>query len=219
MSASVSAVPAAAPVTDLLAALQVRFPAASARPTGDHPAFDVPVAEVFAVLQCLRDEHGYDLLSDVTAVDWDVEASPRFSVVWHLLSTTGHAYVRIVAGCVSDTEPAAPSVVSLWAGANWHERETFDLMGVRFENHPDLRRILMWDGYPFHPLRKDFPLAGIETALPDVEVTEITRAKVIAAPMMGGPFVASTGEMNLTDAEPRAKDESWHERSEKPAAL
>lgn len=210
---------AAASATDLLATLQAKFPAATSRPTGDHPAYNLPVAEVPSALKFLRDEQGFDLLSDVTAIDWDVEASPRFSVVWHLLSTTHHGYVRIVADCVSDTEPSSPSVVALWAGANWHERETFDLMGIRFTDHPDLRRILMWDGYPFHPLRKDFPLAGIETALPDLEVTDLTKTKVIAAPMMGGPFVASTGEMNLTDAEPRAKDESWHERSEKPTTL
>jgi len=211
--------PAAAPATDLLAVLQARFPAAVARPSGDHPAFNLPMAEVPAALRLLRDEHGYDLLIDVTAVDWDAEASPRFSVVWHLLSSTAHGYVRIVAACADDAEPTAPSVVSLWAGANWHERETFDLMGIRFTDHPDLRRILMWDGYPFHPLRKDFPLAGIETPLPDLEVADITKATVLPAPMMGGPFVASTGEMNLTEAEPRAKDESWNERNAKPAVL
>jgi NADH-quinone oxidoreductase subunit C len=210
---------AAAPATDLLAVLQARFPAAVARPSGDHPAFNLPMAEVPAALLLLRDEHGYDLLIDVTAVDWDVEASPRFSVVWHLLSSTAHGYVRLVADCVSDAEPTAPSVVSLWAGANWHERETFDLMGIQFTDHPDLRRILMWDGYPFHPLRKDFPLAGIETPLPDLEVADLTKASVLPAPMMGGPFVASSGEMNLTEAEPRAKDESWNERSAKPAVL
>jgi NADH-quinone oxidoreductase subunit C len=210
---------AAAPATDLLAVLQARFPAAVARPSGDHPAFNLPMAEVPAALLLLRDEHGYDLLIDVTAVDWDVEASPRFSVVWHLLSSTAHGYVRLVADCVSDAEPTAPSVVSLWAGANWHEREAFDLMGIQFTDHPDLRRILMWDGYPFHPLRKDFPLAGIETPLPDLEVADLTKASVLPAPMMGGPFVASSGEMNLTEAEPRAKDESWNERSAKPAVL
>lgn len=210
---------AAAPATDLLAALQAKFPSAVARPSGDHPAFKLSVEDVPAALLSLRDAHGYDMLSDVTAIDWDVEASPRFSVVWHLLSTTHHGYVRIVADCASDTEPVAPSVVALWAGANWHERETFDLLGIRFTEHPDLRRILMWDGYPFHPLRKDFPLAGIETSLPDVEIAEITKTPVIAAPMMGGPFVASTGEMNLTEAEPRAKDESWNERNAKPDTL
>jgi NADH-quinone oxidoreductase subunit C len=92
------------------------------------------------------------------------------------------------------------------------------MFGIIFEGHPDLRRILMWEGYPYFPLRKEFPLSGIETDLPDVEIAAETKAKLIPAPMMGGPFVASTGEMGLGDAEPKAKDESWNERREKPEA-
>jgi len=200
---------------DVTAALQAKFAQLSLRPSSDHPAVNVPVGDAVTVLQYLRDEFAYDMLVDVTAIDWAEGASPRFTVVWHVLSTTTHAYVRVAADCASDVEPTAPSVTGLWAGANWHERETYDLLGIKFTGHPDLRRILMWDGYPYHPLRKDFPLAGIETELPDIEVAEETQAKVIAAPMMGGPFVASSGEMNLTEAEPRAKDESWSEKREK----
>lgn len=198
---------------DPIVALQSKFPSASARESLDHPAVNVPVAEAVAVLEWLRGEQGYDFLVDVTAVDWSEDVSPRFSAVWHLYSTTNHGYIRVVADCVDDADPVAPTVTHLWPAADWHERETWDLMGVTFSDHPDLRRILMWDGYPHHPLRKEFPLAGIETELPDIEVAEETEAKVIAAPMMGGPFVASNkGEMNLTDAEPRAKDESWNEK-------
>ena len=115
-----------------------------------------------------------------------------------------------------DAEPVAPSVAALWPGANWHERECYDMFGIRFEGHPDLRRILMWEGYPYFPLRKEFPLAGIETPLPDAEVAEETGARVIAAPLAGGPFVTSPGEINLTEAEPRAKDESWSDRRAQP---
>ena len=202
---------------DVSAALLAQFPSASVRPSGDHPAVNVPMAEAKAVLQWLRDERGYNFLVDVTGIDWAEGVSPRFTTVWHLFSTTGHDYVRIAANNLDDENPAAPSVVDLWPAANWHERETWDLMGITFEGHPDLRRILMWEGYPHHPLRKEFPLAGIETELPDIEVAEETKAKVIAAPMMGGPFVASNrGEMNLTDAEPHAKDESWNEQKPKP---
>ncbi|ATC64901.1 NADH-quinone oxidoreductase subunit C [Nibricoccus aquaticus] len=201
---------------DVIAALQAKFPEKiTPRASLDHPAFNIPVGDAVAVLKTLRDEFGYDMLVDVTAIDWAEGTTPRFTVVWHLLSTTAHGYLRVAADCLSDTEPTAPTVTSLWGGADWHERETWDLLGIKFTDHPDLRRILMWDGYPYHPLRKEFPLAGIETALPDLEVAEETGAKVIAAPMAGGPFVASPGEMNLTDAEPRAKDESWTENRPK----
>jgi len=203
---------------DVTAALQAKFTAATLRPSGDHPALNLPVADVAAALKYLRDEFAFDFLVDVTAIDNGVEASPRFTTVWHVYSTTGRGYVRIATDCASDENPVAPTVSHLWPTANWHERETYDLLGVTFSDHPDLRRILMWDGYPYHPLRKDFPLAGIQTPLPDLEVADITKASVKPAPMMGGPFVASSGEINLTDAEPRAKDESWTERREKPAS-
>ena len=202
---------------DVLTVIKEKFPQASPRASVDHPAVNVPIAEVPAVLRHLRDAAGFDLLMDVTAIDWAEGASPRFTVVYHLLSTTNAgSYVRVAADCLNDSEPSAPSVVDIWAGANWHERECYDMFGIKFEGHPDLRRILMWDGYPYHPLRKEFPLAGIETPLPDAEVAEETGTRVIAAPMAGGPFVASPGEINLTEAEPRAKDESWADRRAKP---
>lgn len=201
---------------DFVASLQEAYPAVTSRPTGDHPAFDVPGPQVVDILRTLRDRHGFDFLVDVTAVDWSAEASPRFTVIWHLYSTASHQYVRIAANCADDADPSMPTVTGLWPAADWHERETWDLMGLRFEGHPDLRRILMWDGYPYHPLRKEFPLAGIETELPDLEVAAETKAGLIAAPMMGGPFVASSGKINLTEAEPRAKDESWNEEIPKP---
>jgi NADH-quinone oxidoreductase subunit C len=202
---------------DVTSALQAKFPAITPRASVDHPAFNVPMADVVAVMQWLRDSRGYDYLVDVTAIDWAEGVSPRFTAVWHVFSTTGHDYVRLAADCADDENPSAPTVSHLWPAANWHERETWDLMGVKFEGHPDLRRILMWEGYPYHPLRKEFPLAGIETDLHDAEVAAETSAKVLPAPMVGGPFVApSGGEMNMTDAEPRAKDESWNEGSVKP---
>ena len=199
-------------------ALKAKFPQATDRASADHPALNVPLGDLVAALRVLRDEWAFDLLMDVTAIDWAEGASPRFTVVYHLLSTTRTGtYIRVAASCAgTDTEPTAPSVSSLWPGANWHERECFDMFGIKFEGHPDLRRILMWDGYPYHPLRKEFPLAGIETDLPVADIQEETGTRVIAAPMMGGPFVASPGEMNLTEAEPRAKDESWADRAVQP---
>jgi NADH-quinone oxidoreductase subunit C len=201
---------------DATAALKLRFPQVTDRASLDHPAVNVPADAVVAVLDFLRTEGGYDLLTDVTAVDWAEGVSPRFTVVYHLFSTARHDYVRVAAACADDLAPVMPTATSLWPAADWHEREAFDMFGIRFTGHPDLRRILMWDDYPHFPLRKDFPLAGIDTLLPDLEVAAETRATVKPAPMMGGPFVASAGEMNLTEAEPRAKDESWTERREKP---
>ncbi len=201
---------------DVIAALQGKYPSVTVRPTGDHPAVNIAATDIIAALKYLRDEFAYDYLVDITAVDWSQEVSPRFTVIWHLLSTSHHNYVRLAADCADDATPTMPTTTGLWPAADWHERETWDLMGITFDGHPDLRRILMWEGYPYHPLRKEFPLAGIETELPDIEVAEETKAKVKAAPMMGGPFVASSGEMNMTEAEPRAKDESWNEKSEKP---
>jgi NADH-quinone oxidoreductase subunit C len=197
-------------------ALKEKFPQASDRATSDHVAVNLPAEDVFAALKYLRDEFAFDLLSDLTAIDWAEGVSPRFTVVYHLFSTSHHTYLRVCSDCRNDAEPSIPSVVSLWSGANWHERECFDMFGIKFATHPDLRRILMWDNYPYFPLRKEFPLAGIETSLPDPEIVEETHTKVIAAPMMGGPFVAAPESINLTEAEPRAKDESWSEREEKP---
>jgi NADH-quinone oxidoreductase subunit C len=203
-------------MSDIVTALKEHFPQVTDRPSSDHPAVDVPSDAVVAVLTRLRDDHGFDLLMDLTAIDGGESASPRFTVVYHVYSTRQREYVRVAAHCAGDTEPVAPSVVSVWPAANWHERECYDMFGIRFEGHPDLRRILMWDGYPYHPLRKEFPLAGIETALPGEDVAAVTGANVVAAPMQGGPFVASTGEINLTEAEPRAKDESWSDRRPQP---
>lgn len=201
---------------DAATILKGKFPQVTDRASSDHPAVNVPVADIVAVLTTLRDQLGYDFLADLTAIDWAEGVSPRFTIVYHLFSTSTAAYVRVATDCANDLEPAGPSVVSLWPGANWHERECYDMFGIKFEGHPDLRRILMWDGYPGWPLRKDFPLAGVETVLPDAEIAEETSTPVIAAPMMGGPFVTSAGEINLTEAEPRAKDQSWSEREEKP---
>ena len=200
---------------DLPTAVSQKFPSATPRPSLDCPAFNVPPADVVAILRYLRDELGYDFLMDATAVDWSAEKSPRFTVVWHLYSSTRHNYVRLAADCADDASPTMPSATPLWAGANWLEREVYDMFGIRFDGHPDLRRILMWDGYPYFPLRKEFPLAGLPADLPDAEIAAETKSGLIAAPMAGGPFVAKSGRP-MGEAEPRAKDEAWNEQRPKP---
>jgi NADH-quinone oxidoreductase subunit C len=196
--------------------LASKFPAIAPRASLDYPAWNVPPESLLEVMRHLRDAEKFDMLVDVSGVDWDRQ-SPRFEVVYHLYSTTGHRYLRVATSCPDDSAPAVPTVESLWPGANWHERETFDMFGIRFTGHSDLRRILMWDEYPYHPLRKEFPLAGIEVPLPGADVAAETGTSVKPAPMMGGPFVASQALGQMSEAEPRAKDESWTERQEKPA--
>ena len=186
----------------------------SERESKDCPSYLCPAENIQELAISLRDKHTYDLLVDVTAVDWD-EDSPRFMVVYHFLSSTNHDYLRIAVNCEDDEEPEVPSLAAIYPAADWHERETYDMFGIVFKNHPNLKRILMWDDYPYYPLRKEFPLAGIETPLPAADVAEVTGADVLPAPMMGGPFVAPS-EGTVHDSEPRAKDESWTEETPKP---
>jgi len=199
----------------MAADLSAIFDFAHPRASCDVDAWAVPADRLVEVCRYLRDEAGFDMLVDVTAADWDVE-SPRFTGFYHLFSTTSHEYIRLACDCPDDHEPVLPTLVELWPAANWHERETFDMFGIRYAGHPDLRRILMWDTYPYFPLRKEFPLAGIEVPLPAEDVAEATGAKVEPAPMMGGPFHAPADRGHMSTKEPRAGDESWTETRPKP---
>jgi NADH-quinone oxidoreductase subunit C len=101
---------------------------------------------------------GYEFFEDLTAVDW-YPAVPRFQLSYHILS---HAYkerIRLRA-MVDEAQPVVESITQIWAGANYYEREVFDLFGIRFEGHPDLRRIMLPDDWNGHPLRKDYPVEG-----------------------------------------------------------
>jgi len=148
------------------------------------------------VAQFCRDTLGYDLLLDICSVD-HYGSHPRFEVVYELYSLANKTHLRLKCTTGED-ESEVDSVCDLWPTANWHEREVWDMMGIKFRNHPDLRRILMWEGYPYHPLRKEFPLEGIPTDVPDVAFTEV-------APLAGGPFVTIPTEGNTEVREPRAR--------------
>ena len=103
----------------------------------------------------------FDFLSDISAVDrFPIE--PRFEVNYHLLSIPLHLTLRLRI-CLPGLDPAVSSVIPVWPTANWHEREIFDLFGIRFDGHPDLHRILMPDDWEGYPLRKDYPLEGFRT--------------------------------------------------------
>ncbi len=117
--------------------------------------------DIIPVCTFLRDdpELSFNYLSDLTAVD-RLGREPRFDVIYHLYSISRNHRVRLKVEV--DDNKDVPSVTPVWSGANWFEREVFDLFGVSFENHPDLRRILMPDDWEGHPLRKDFPLTREE---------------------------------------------------------
>ena len=106
-----------------------------------------------------------NLLSDITAVDWMDSRDDRFEVVYQLLSIS-KLWRLTVKVAVSESNPEIPSIVSLWAGANFLEREVWDMFGIRFNGHPDLRRILMYEEFVGHPLRKDYPLQGKQPRIP-----------------------------------------------------
>jgi NADH-quinone oxidoreductase subunit C len=149
---------------------------------------------------CLLKKDGrFDMLTDLSGVD-NTGAMPRFEVHYLVYSFPDRCRLRLVVG-VPEDDPTVDSVSAIWATANWHEREAYDMFGLRFNGHPDLRRILMWDGYPHHPLRKDFPVAGLPAELP---VTAVEAGTVESAPMAGGPFVAAIGTPSSTRREPRA---------------
>jgi NADH-quinone oxidoreductase subunit C len=124
---------------------------------------------IVEVCRSLRDDPTlqYTFLSSITAVDW-LEREPRYDLVYHLMSLPTGAVVRlkIQVGDDEHPQPEAPSVTDVWPAANWYEREVFDLFGIRFTGHPDMRRIEMPDDWVGHPLRKDYPLTGIQLPEP-----------------------------------------------------
>jgi NADH-quinone oxidoreductase subunit C len=143
-----------------------------------------------------RQELLFNYLIDVTSID-NFGEEPRFEIVYHLYSMPHALHLRLKLK-VPEEAGAVDTVSDIWPTANWHEREIYDMMGIKFNGHPDLRRILMWDGYPFYPLRKDFPLEGLASEMPDVAFTKVT-------PLEGGPFVTVPSTATSKDREPRAR--------------
>ena len=137
-------------------------PSATVTSSGGRRALRSTVTAIVSLCEFLRDEEAlaFDFLSDLCGVDRH-PASPRFQVVYHLFSLR-HGHRLRVKVPLGGEDPVIDSVVSVWETADWHERECFDLFGIRFRNHPDLRRILLPEDFEGHPLRKDFPLEGVQ---------------------------------------------------------
>ncbi|HLG98528.1 MAG TPA: NADH-quinone oxidoreductase subunit C [Bryobacteraceae bacterium] len=152
------------------AALEARFPDVITGGHAEHgePTLFIAPARIVETCRFLKHEQGFNRLSAVTCVDWH-PADPRFEVVYLLHSLDKNIRLRLKCW-VSDADPEIDSVTSVWRSANWYEREVFDLFGIRFRNHPDLRRILMptdWEGYP---LRKDYPVHGYKYSYGEEEL-------------------------------------------------
>jgi NADH-quinone oxidoreductase subunit C len=156
---------------------------------------NVSLAALPKALTFCKEKLNYELLLDISSLDHFGD-DPRFEVVYELASLDDTRHLRLKAK-VSEDE-SVPTAIHLWIAADWHEREVWDMMGIPFSGHPNLKRILMWEGYPFFPLRKDFPLAGRPTDMPDVAFTGV-------APLEGGPFVTAPGGETVAKREPRAR--------------
>jgi len=158
--------------------------------------YTISAEDLREVAKFCRDDLAFDYLIDITSID-NSGQEPRFEIVYELYSLSLGVHLRLKLN-VSETVGAVDTVSDIWPTANWHEREIYDMMGIKFNGHPDLRRILMWEGYPFFPLRKEFPLEGLASEMPDVAFSDV-------APMEGGPFVTVPSTATTKDREPRAR--------------
>lgn len=184
---------------ELAERLRRRFGDLISEPAEFRGEITVTLAEaerVAEVCEFARNELGFDFLLDLTSVDHYGE-EPRWELVYELYGLGHHRHLRLKTR-VSEEKSELPTVTGVWRTADWHEREVYDMMGIRFRGHPDLRRILMWEGYPYFPLRKDFPLAGRTSEVPGLAFTE-------PAPLEGGPFVTAPGGRDAIEREPRVR--------------
>jgi NADH-quinone oxidoreductase subunit C len=154
---------------ELLAALQGRFGSAvlQQQAAGGDTTVVIGRERALDVFGTLRQDaqFGFDLLVDITAVDF-LGRAPRFEVVYHLYSLAHRHRLRVKIP-VAEDDCCVPSVTPVWKGANWLEREVWDMFGVRFDGHPDLRRILMYESFEGHPLRKDYPVSKRQPLVPE----------------------------------------------------
>ena len=185
--------------TDLANKLRDKFGEIISAPAEFRGEITVNVADAERIVEVCafaKQELGFDYLADLSSID-NYGEDPRWTIVYELYGIGNGTYLRLKA-TVSEEKSELPTATTVWRTADWHEREIYDMMGIRFRGHPDLRRIIMWEGYPHFPLRKDFPLGGKPTDLPDIAFTK-------TAPIEGGPFVTTPGSKDAIEREPRAK--------------
>jgi NADH-quinone oxidoreductase subunit C len=154
-----------APSQAFLSDLVAQFDMAQWRQSAGQDVVEVPPSDLLAFARASR-MAGFELCSDVTAVDWFRKRPVRFEVVINLVSLSRRARLRVIVPVPAD-DPVVPSIVEVWPGANFGEREVYDLFGIRFEGHPDLTRILMPDDWEGYPLRKDFEIGSVPVQFKD----------------------------------------------------
>jgi NADH-quinone oxidoreductase subunit C len=184
---------------DLAKQLKARFGDLFAEPAEFRGETTMKLADAECITEVCafaKKDLGFDYLVDISSVD-NYGEDPRFTVVYELYGYGHRCHLRLKTD-VSEEKSELPTVTAIWRTADWHEREIYDMMGLRFRGHPDLRRILMWEGYPYFPLRKDFPLSGKPSDLPEVAFTK-------PAPLEGGPFVTLDGGKDRVAREPRSR--------------
>ena len=180
--------------------IKARFGDLISEPTEFRGEITIKVGDaghIVEVCEFAKKELDFDYLVDISSVD-NYGEDPRWAIVYHLRGLAHGGELRLKTS-FSEEKSELPTVTTVWKTANWHEREIYDMMGIRFRGHPDLRRILMWEGYPYFPLRKDFPLAGKATDVPGVAFTQ-------PAPLEGGPFVTAPGGKDAIEREPRVRN-------------
>jgi NADH-quinone oxidoreductase subunit C len=191
--------PAPGKATELVSKLRAKFGDLVSEPSEFRGELSLRLGDAETIVEVCgfaKSELGFDYLVDITSID-NYGDEPRFTIVYHLYGYGHGQYLRLKTD-VSEEKAELPTVIGVWRTADWHEREIYDMMGIRFKGHPDLRRILMWEGYPYFPLRKDFPLAGRPTEMPEVAFSQ-------PAPMAGGPFVTIAGGKDTVAREPRVR--------------
>jgi NADH-quinone oxidoreductase subunit C len=188
---------AAAPISASVSAIQAKFKVLKKVEFRGETTLYVERTEIKDLARFCKEILGFALLVDLSGVD-NFGEEPRFEVVYELYHFDQGVYLRLKIS-VSEDELEVPTVSDIWSTADWHEREAYDMYGIKFAGHPELTRILMWEGYPFYPLRKDFPLAGRPSEMPDVAFSK-------AAPLAGGPFVTVPSTATTKDREPRSRE-------------
>lgn len=187
------------PLLEQIQKLQEKFGELISPPAefrGEMTVIVTDAERIVEVCEFAKKELGFNMLIDLSSVD-NYGDDPRWTVVYELYNLTARIHLRLKTN-VGEEKSELPTVTGVWRTADWHEREIYDMMGIRFRGHPDLRRILMWEGYPYFPLRKDFPLAGKPSDVPEVAFSN-------RAPLEGGPFVTIAGGKDTIAREPRVR--------------